>query len=150
MLTIADAPGVGKTALMVHAAHLLRRRFPDGQLFAELHGTRDRPRNPDEVLGHFLLALGVAEHSLPRRTGERVDRYRTLLADRRVLVVLDDAANERPVRPLVPSGARCACLVTSRSRLAALEGARRLDLPELDGVDSLRLPDPPGLRPSPA
>ncbi|MGW3291621.1 AfsR/SARP family transcriptional regulator [Streptomyces sp. NPDC001002] len=139
VLTVAGAPGVGKTALMVHAAHLLRRRFPDGQLFAELHGTRDRPKTPDEVLGRFLLALGVAEHSLPRRTGERVDLYRTLLADRRVLVVLDDAADERQVRPLLPSGARCACLVTSRSPLAALEGARRLDLPELDGTDSLRL-----------
>ncbi|MFJ6087938.1 AfsR/SARP family transcriptional regulator [Streptomyces sp. NPDC092369] len=139
VLTIAGAPGVGKTALMVHAAHLLRRRFPDGQLFAELHGTRDRPGNSDEVLGRFLLALGVAEASLPRRTGERVDLYRTLLADRRVLVVLDDAADERQVRPLLPSGARCACLVTSRWQLAALEGARRLDLPELEDTDSLRL-----------
>jgi DNA-binding SARP family transcriptional activator/tetratricopeptide (TPR) repeat protein len=139
LLTITGAPGVGKTALAVHAAHLLRRHFPDGQLFAELHGTRDRPREIDEVLGRFLLALGVSEHGLPRRTGERIDLYRTLLADRRVLVVLDDAADERQVRPLLPSGPRCVCLVTSRSRLAALEGARRLDLPELDDADSVRL-----------
>ena len=139
VLTITGAPGVGKTALAVHAAHLLGHRFPDGQLFAELHGTRDRPRRLDEVLGRFLLALGVSEHGLPRHSGERVDLYRTLLADRRVLVVLDDAADERQVRPLLPSGPRCVCLVTSRRRLAALEGARRLDLPELDDADSVQL-----------
>ncbi|MDN3027033.1 BTAD domain-containing putative transcriptional regulator [Streptomyces sp. S.PB5] len=139
VLTITGAPGMGKTTLAVHAAHLLRHRFPDGQLFAELHGTQGQSRKPDEVLGRFLLALGASEHSLPRRTGERVDLYRTLLADRRVLVVLDDAADERQVRPLLPSGPRCVCLVTSRSQLAALEGARRLDLPELVDADSVQL-----------
>jgi DNA-binding SARP family transcriptional activator/tetratricopeptide (TPR) repeat protein len=139
VLAVNGAAGVGKTALAVHAAHLLRARFPDGQLFAELHGTRDRPRRPHEVLGRFLSALGVAERALPRKTGERVDLYRTLLADRRLLVVLDDASDARQVRPLLPSGPHCVCLVTSRPRLAALEGARHLDLPELDDAESLQL-----------
>ncbi|MEU6960810.1 BTAD domain-containing putative transcriptional regulator [Streptomyces chrestomyceticus] len=124
---ISGMPGVGKTTLAVHAAHLVRDRFPDGQLYADLQATRT-PADPATVLGSFLRALGTPEPDLPDSTHERAAHYRALLADRRVLVVLDNAHDAAQVRPLLPSTDGSAALVTSRSRLVDLAGARFVDL----------------------
>jgi DNA-binding SARP family transcriptional activator len=125
---IAGTGGAGKSSLAVHMAHLVRDRYPDGQLYVNLRGVHAASLEPAEVLARFLRALGVPLPSIPDGTDERADLYRTLLADRRVLIVLDDAADERHVRDLLPGGSGCAVLVTSRRRLPALAGATHVDL----------------------
>ena len=122
--------GVGKSALAVLAAHQVADRFPDGQLFASLHGYADGPvpADPLDVLGRFLRALEDADRPTPATTEEAATRYRSLLARRRMLVVLDNARDSTQVRPLIPGGARCAVLITSRVPLNELDGARRLHL----------------------
>lgn len=129
---VTGAPGVGKTALAVHWAHRVRGSFPGGQLFADLHGDAHRPPVPPiRVLTRFLHALGVPAERAPADLDEASCLYRTLLADERVLVVLDNARTEEQVRPLLPGGPGCLVLVTGRARLAgavARDGARRLTL----------------------
>ncbi|SBT42968.1 ATP-binding protein [Micromonospora auratinigra] len=129
---LSGTAGVGKSTLAVHAAHLLRTDYPDGQLHVTLHGQGSRPVDPADVLAQFLRALGRPTAHLPDDLEERVRLYRSALADRRVLVLLDDAAGEEQVRPLLPGGARCAALVTSRTPLAGLVGARQLPVDVLD------------------
>jgi DNA-binding SARP family transcriptional activator len=136
---LSGKPGVGKTALAVHVAHRLRPEFPDGQLQVDLGGAERRPLAPDEVLDRFLRALGIAGAAVPAPLEERRDLYRSRLADRRVLVVLDNAADEAQVRPLLPGSPSCAVLVTSRGRLAALDGALRFDVDVLGARDTVRL-----------
>jgi tetratricopeptide (TPR) repeat protein/transcriptional regulator with XRE-family HTH domain len=131
--------GVGKTALAVHAAHTLRPRFPDGQLYVNLRGAEAQALAPAEVLGRFLRALGVDGQSLPSDLDSRSGLYRSLLADRRVLVVLDNAANEAQVRPLLPAGTGNAVLVTSRARLAGLTLADVIDLGVLPSEQAVEL-----------
>jgi DNA-binding SARP family transcriptional activator len=129
VVTVAGPAGVGKTALCVHVAHELWNEFPDGQLFADLRGiAEDNPIPPMEVLGRFLRALGVEGQALPDSFDDRVNLYRSLLAERRVLVVLDNVASVDQVSPLLPGGRRCATLVNSRVRLGAPMGAETLDL----------------------
>ncbi|MFG2824648.1 ATP-binding protein [Kitasatospora sp. NPDC048365] len=138
--------GVGKTALAVHWAHRVRSRFPDGVLFGDLagHGSSGAPREPGEVLDGFLRALGVAAELIPPRPADRSALLRTLLAERRVLLVLDNAAAPAQVRPLLPGSPGCLVLVTSRTRMAGLvarDGARRVTLgplPEEAAVEVLR------------
>jgi tetratricopeptide (TPR) repeat protein len=125
---VAGKPGIGKTTLAVHSAHRLRSEFPDGQLYVNLQGAQARPLDPSEVLARFLRALGMHGSSIPDDLEERAERYRTLLADRRMLMVLDNAAGEAQVRPLLPGSPACGVVVTSRTRLPGLEGARLLDL----------------------
>src|SRR5215471_2863131 len=120
--------GVGKTALAVHAAHLARDSFEDGQLFANLHGAGAAHREPTEVLASFLHALGVDGRAIPDGLDARVELYRARLAGRRVLVVLDDAAGEGQVRPLLPGSPSCAVLVTARAALPGLAAACRVEL----------------------
>lgn len=133
VVAIAGSAGVGKTALSVHVAHHLRHDFPDGQLFANLHGIEvDEPSAPLEVLGRFLRALGVDRTTLPSTLDERVDLFRGLLSDRRTLVVLDNAGTADQVLPLVPGGAGCAVLVNSRTRLGHAIGADDIVLDVLD------------------
>jgi hypothetical protein len=126
--------GVGKTALMVHWAHQVAHRFPDGQLFVNLRGyDPGRPMPPADALAGFLRALGVPSQDIPDGLEERAARYRSLLADRAMLIVLDNAASAEQVRPLLPAGPSCLVLVTSRDGLAgviARDGAVpvRLDL----------------------
>ncbi|MEU1729557.1 AfsR/SARP family transcriptional regulator [Streptosporangium sp. NPDC020145] len=118
---VTGTSGVGKTALAVHWAHRTRSRFPDGQLYVDLHGhSPRRPLRPIEVLGRFLRALGVPAERVPGTVEEAGAVYRSLLADRRVLVVLDNAGSVEQVRPLLPGGRRCATVVTSREHLAGL------------------------------
>lgn len=115
--------GVGKTALALHAAHLLAEHFPDGQLFIDLFGyTEGRtPREPADALAALLHALGVAPSSIPADVDARAALYRGWLAETRTLIVLDNAADESQVRPLLPGTAGSAVLITSRRRLKALD-----------------------------
>jgi tetratricopeptide (TPR) repeat protein/transcriptional regulator with XRE-family HTH domain len=125
---LAGKPGIGKTTLAVHVAHRLRDRFSDGQLYVNLQGAQPQPLEPASVLVRFLRALGLDGSSIPDDLEERAERYRMLLADRRMLVVLDNAAGEAQVRPLMPGSPTCGVLVTSRARLTGLEGVQLLDL----------------------
>ncbi len=123
--------GVGKSALALRVAHQVRGHFVDGQLFANLRGSSDAPAEPTDVLATFLRALGVDADRLPASVDDRASMYRTILAGRRVIVVLDDAAGATQVAPLLPGEAQCAVLVTARARLLVLEGAHLVDLEEL-------------------
>ncbi|MFD8722632.1 BTAD domain-containing putative transcriptional regulator [Streptomyces sp. NPDC059629] len=129
---IVGRGGTGKSALAVHTAHRLRERFPDGQLYADLRGHRVRPARPEEVLARFLVDLGVDRDCVPDDLDARTALFRSVLADTRVLVVLDGAADEAQVRPLLPGSATCGVLVTSRGRLTALPGVSRVELGELE------------------
>ncbi|HEY3502771.1 MAG TPA: BTAD domain-containing putative transcriptional regulator [Actinocatenispora sp.] len=119
---VTGTPGSGKTALAVRVAHAVRRHFPDGQLFAHLAGGSSRPRDPADVLAELLRALGMSGPTLPDGLDERAAAFRSLLADRRVLVVLDDAADPAQVRPLLPGTAGSAVLVTGRRQFPGLSG----------------------------
>jgi tetratricopeptide (TPR) repeat protein/transcriptional regulator with XRE-family HTH domain len=136
---VAGRAGVGKSALAVHVAHQLTGEVPDGQLYAGMRGAHPDRLDPDAVLGWFLRALGVDGSALPSGVDQRAALYRSLLADRRMLVVLDDAGSEAQVRPLLPGSPGCAVLVTSRARLAGLEGARLVDLELLELTQALEL-----------
>jgi DNA-binding SARP family transcriptional activator/tetratricopeptide (TPR) repeat protein len=136
---VAGAPGLGKTTLAVHAAHALRRDFPDGQLYASLHGGSEHPVPPDEVLARFLRDLGVDGARVPADAEERAAMYRTRLAERQMLIVLDDAKDAAQVRPLLPGTGSCAVIVTSRQRLSDLVGSRLIDLDVLDDAESAEL-----------
>jgi tetratricopeptide (TPR) repeat protein/transcriptional regulator with XRE-family HTH domain len=139
---VSGQAGVGKSALAVHVAHQSAADFPDGQLYANLRGAGVggvSPLGEGEVLGRFLRALGVDGNAVPSSTEERAALYRSQLAGRRVLVVLDDAASEAQVRPLLPGSPGCAVLLTSRTRLAGLEGARLLHIDTLDTGPALEL-----------
>ncbi|MEO3868753.1 BTAD domain-containing putative transcriptional regulator [Nonomuraea sp. B12E4] len=130
--------GVGKSALALRAAHEIAHLYPDGQLHVELRGTTEAPATPPEVLGRLLRELEPGA-SPPGTLEECAARYRTLLADRRKLVVLEDAAAERQVRPLLPGAPGCGVIVTSRNRLSGLAGATVLDLGLLPDQAALRL-----------
>jgi DNA-binding SARP family transcriptional activator/tetratricopeptide (TPR) repeat protein/transcriptional regulator with XRE-family HTH domain len=131
--------GVGKTTLAVHAAHQLRPLFPDGQLYVNLRGVEAQALDPAEVLGGFLRALGVDGRLLPDDVDDRARLYRSLLADRRVLVLLDNAADAAQVHPLLPGGAGNAVLVTSRNRMVELAAAEVIDLDVLPPGQAVEL-----------
>ncbi|TDD73819.1 AfsR family transcriptional regulator, partial [Actinomadura darangshiensis] len=137
--TVAGMGGVGKSTLAVHAAHLLTDAFPGGQLYAELHGDTDTPAEPAEVLDRFLRALGVSGSGVPAGLAERMSLFRSRLAGRKVLIVLDGAVGEEQVRPLLPGTPDAAVLVTSRNRLTGLEGATLLDLEVLSPPEAVEL-----------
>jgi DNA-binding SARP family transcriptional activator/tetratricopeptide (TPR) repeat protein len=139
VVVITGPGGVGKTSLALHVAHGLARRFSDGQLFADLHGGTAQPVGPAQVLERFLRGLGVPGPQIPEGLDERAEAYRNLLAGRQVLVVLDDAANERQVLPLLPGSGSAAVLVTSRGALAGLAGATRVPLGVFEAGQSLEL-----------
>ncbi|MEN3360477.1 MAG: hypothetical protein V7637_4459 [Mycobacteriales bacterium] len=135
--------GVGKSALAVRWAHRVAAEFPDGQLHVDLRGyAHAAPVRPAEALGRFLRALGVPAERVPADVAEAAALYRSLLAGRRVLVLLDNARDVETVRPLLPGAPGCLALVTSRGRLDGLvahEGARRITLDVLGGEDALHL-----------
>ncbi len=143
--TIAGPAGAGKTALALHWSHQVAAQFPDGQLFTVLQGPGPgrQPVEPASSLGALLAALGVPPERVPADVAGRAALYRTLLADRRMLVVLDDAVSAAQVRPLLPGCSGCLVLVTGRrilTDLVALEGAHPIilgSLPTPDAVDLL-------------
>ena len=143
IVAISGTAGVGKTALAVHWAHQVAEKFPDGQLYVNLRGFDPaQPVTAAEALAGFLRALGVAGRDVPPLEAESAARYRTLLAGRRMLVVLDNAHDAGQVRPLLPGGPGCLALVTSRSQLAGLaarEGAYLLTLDLLTEVEARQL-----------
>ncbi|MGW5053444.1 tetratricopeptide repeat protein [Actinokineospora sp. NPDC004072] len=140
---VSGAAGVGKTALAVHWAHRVRERFPDGQLSVDLRGyAARRPPSTHEVLVRFLHALGVPPERVPVDVDEAIGLYRTMLAGRRVLVLLDNAAAAEQVRPLLPGAAGCFVVVTSRDRLTGLtarDGAQSIPLDVLAPAESVDL-----------
>lgn len=142
LANLSGAAGVGKTALALHWAHRSSCQFPDGQLYASLQGfgsPESRTADPALVLARFIRGLGGAAQAIPDDPEERSALYRSLLHDRRVLIVLDDAASERQVRPLLPAAPGCTVLITSRIRLAALEGVQVVDLNVLEPSQALEL-----------
>jgi DNA-binding SARP family transcriptional activator/tetratricopeptide (TPR) repeat protein len=136
---IAGAGGLGKTTLAVHVAHRLRDQFPDGQLYVNLRGASDSSAAPADVLARFLRQLGVDGDEVPASEEERAGLYRTRLAGRRMLVVLDDARDAAQVRPLVPGSVSCGVLVTSRNLMPDLVGGRLVDLDVLDAAEARAL-----------
>ncbi|CAM3795634.1 hypothetical protein KIPE111705_25365 [Kibdelosporangium persicum] len=139
VVAITGKPGLGKTALAVRAGRRLVAEFPDGQLFIDLQGNGPRPRDPSEVLARFLRDLGVDGADVPTTLEERVGLFRDRTAGRRILVVLDNAATEQQVRPLIPGNSECAVLITSRRRLTGLDMRQLVDLDVLDQADALAL-----------
>jgi len=135
---VTGRDGVGKSSLAVHVAHRLAPEFPDGQLYADLHGAHGAT-GPERVLERFLRALGVVATAIPDGLDERAELYRDRLAGRQVLVCLDDAVSESQIGPLLPGTAGCAVIVTSRRRLAAVPGAVLIGLDPFDGESSLAL-----------
>lgn len=132
VVTVVGPPGVGKTAFGLRWAHRQQSRFPDGQLFVNLQGHSALPAlSPEDVLARFLRALGVAPEQVPADRDEQAAMYRTLLADRSMLVFLDNAADVDQVRPLLPGNGGCRVVITSRSKLVGLvatHGARHIGL----------------------
>jgi DNA-binding SARP family transcriptional activator/Flp pilus assembly protein TadD len=133
--------GIGKTTLAVHVAHRLADRYPDGQLFVDLHGhtAGTPPTDSAAALDVLLRAVGVPGDRLPESVEERAGLWRAELADRRMLVVLDNAASAAQVRPLLPGAAGSLVLVTSRQRLTDLDTAHTLSLDLLPAADALAL-----------
>jgi tetratricopeptide (TPR) repeat protein/transcriptional regulator with XRE-family HTH domain len=133
--------GVGKTAFAIHAAHRLASGFPDGQIFLDLraHAVGLRPLEPFDALGTLLLTVGVGAQALPHDLDARMALWRDHLSGRRMLIVLDDAAGNEQLRPLLPGAPGCLVLITSRRRLSALEDARPLTLGTLPAADAARL-----------
>ncbi|MFB9368148.1 AfsR/SARP family transcriptional regulator [Kitasatospora albolonga] len=141
---VAGAAGIGKTSLAVHWSHLAAERFPDGQLYLDLHGfgPSGTALAPEEALRALLEALGTPPEQMPRGLQARAARYRDLLAGRRMLIVLDNARDSEQVRPLLPGSPRCFTLVTSRNGLTGLvagAGAHPLLLPFMEAEEARRL-----------
>jgi tetratricopeptide (TPR) repeat protein/transcriptional regulator with XRE-family HTH domain len=141
---ISGTAGVGKTALAVHWAHQVAARFPDGQLYADMQGfcPAGAPLAPIEALRSFLDALAVPQSQRPARPQDQAGLFRTILAERAMLVVLDNARDAEQVRLLLPGSPTCLVLVTSRtelSGLAATHGARLLPVDVLSAAEAREL-----------
>ncbi|QUQ69785.1 AfsR/SARP family transcriptional regulator [Kutzneria sp. CA-103260] len=143
LVTLSGPPGVGKTALAIHVAHEVNRHFPGGQLYVNLRGyAPGPPMSTVDALTRFLRALGVPPSQIPLDVEEQITLYRSCMAGRQVLVVLDNAAAAEQVRPLLPGSPGCAVLVTSRDTLlglTALQGARPVGLDALAPDEAITL-----------
>jgi hypothetical protein len=139
VVELTGSVGMGKTSVAIHTAHTLRAHFPDGQLYAELHTREGTTIDPADVLTGFLRALGVPDNRLPGTLSELTALWRTLLAERRMLIVLDDAASSEQVWPLLPSSPGCAVILTSARSLVALPVTHTAKLDALTPEDALRL-----------
>ena len=151
---IGGMAGVGKTAFAVHAAHRLADRFPGGQIFLPLHGHTpgQQPVDPADALASLLLTIGVSAGQIPPGLEARMALWRDRLAERQLLLVLDDAASSEQVRPLLPGAGGSLVLVTSRRHLSALEDATAVSLDTLPPGEAaallVRLAARPGLGPA--
>lgn len=141
VVAVDGMAGVGKTAFAVHAAHGLADRYPDGELFLDLrgHSPTGCPVEASDALGRVLRALGIPGEQIPEETDDRAALYRSRLAGRRMLVLLDNAAAEAQVRPLLPGAAECLVLVTSRRRLVGLDATRTVSLGALPLPEAMAL-----------
>ncbi|MEU2058022.1 helix-turn-helix domain-containing protein [Streptomyces bungoensis] len=136
---ITGQPGLGKTTFAVHAAHRLAPHFPDGQFALDLHGMDPEPTTPRDALARLLGALGVADAAIPPGTDDRAGLWRSLAGERRLLLLLDNAADESQVGPLLPGSGPSLTLVTSRHALAGLESVHRTDLALLRREEAVQL-----------
>jgi DNA-binding SARP family transcriptional activator len=147
--------GVGKSALAVHVAHAVADRFADGVLYVNLRAATAglQPLRPFEALGRLLRSLGLDDAAIPSTLEEAAARYRSLTSTRNLLVVLDDALDAGQVRPLIPAGAACAVVITSRQTMASLDSTSRLQLTGLGHADAAalfaRIADPVRVRDEP-
>ncbi|MFF9348069.1 BTAD domain-containing putative transcriptional regulator [Streptomyces sp. NPDC014734] len=137
--TVTGMVGVGKSAVALRTAHRVRHRYPDGQVHLDLRGSGPEPLDPAVALAELLRLLGTPPGRIPAGLDDRVRTYRTRIADRRLLLVLDDAADERQLRPLLPVTEGCAALITSRNALYALDGVGRTPLNPLPTADAHEL-----------
>ncbi|PYC71189.1 transcriptional regulator [Micromonospora arborensis] len=132
--------GSGKTALAVHVATALAANYPDAQLYIDLHGHSERtPLTPAAAVATLLRQLGVPAERVPTNQDDRLALWRTELAGRRAVVVLDNAASADQVTPLLPNGSHCLILITSRRRLVGVDEGRPSSLPVLDTDEAIEL-----------
>lgn len=140
---LSGMAGAGKTALAVHVAHRMRKRYPDGQFFACFQGSlavrSGLPPDPYSVIGSFLRGIGFLPQQIPDDLAGRSQLFRSWCADRRVLILIDDVRTEEQVRPLLPAGPWCSVLVTSRAPLYDLAGARSIEVGTLPATDAVEL-----------
>ena len=141
IVTIAGMAGVGKTALAVEAAHRVASRYADEQIYLDLHGHSqgERPAEPGEALERVLRSLGVPARQIPPEPEDRAALYRSRLADHQALILLDNAAGEEQVVPLLPGTPGCLVLVTSRRLLTGLDHSHALSLDLLPVSDAVTL-----------
>lgn len=139
VVAISGMAGVGKTTCSLHVAHRMVDEFPDGQLYVDLRGAEPDPLDPGEVLSRFLRSVGTAGTDVPSSVDERLAMYRSFLAGRRMLVILDNAADEAQVAALLPGSPTCAVIVTSRKRLSGLAGAHHVELDMFSGDEAISL-----------
>ncbi|MFB9238838.1 helix-turn-helix domain-containing protein [Plantactinospora siamensis] len=138
LVVISGPAGIGKSALAVQTAHRLASSYPDGQLYVSLHGTTGQPLDPSDALAHLLRSLGRPDGAIPGDAGARAALMRELVVDRRLLLVLDDAAGHEQVAPLLPAGSS-AVLVTGRPPLTGLPGSTAVDLMPMGDAAALEL-----------
>ncbi|BCL17510.1 AfsR/SARP family transcriptional regulator [Micromonospora sagamiensis] len=139
IVVVSGVAGSGKTTLAVRVGHLARTHFPDGQLFLDLRGGGGEPLDPAAALGRVLASLGEEPRAVPVGLDDRAALFRARTAGRRLLIVLDNAAGETQLRPLLPAEPGCAVLVTARRRLTALPGAYHVDVGVFSGEQALDL-----------
>jgi tetratricopeptide (TPR) repeat protein len=137
--TITGQGGIGKTALAVQTAHRLSDWYPDGRLYVNLRGVGGNEVAVGDALADFLRAFGIGDELIPESLERREQLYRTLLATKRVVIVLDNAGSEDQVRPLLPGGSHCAVIVTSRSSLSTLSSSTWIHLDVLDPAQAREL-----------
>jgi NB-ARC domain-containing protein len=130
--------GVGKSALAMYVATAIAERFPDGQLYVDLRGSKLRPKKPPTILGQLLRGLGESG-ALPKNLDELTGMYRSRIFGRELLIVLDNAHDEFQLRNVLPPGSSCAAIVTSQRRISTLTNATFIDLPPLDLSAALSL-----------
>ncbi|MFI7539166.1 BTAD domain-containing putative transcriptional regulator [Streptosporangium sp. NPDC049376] len=139
VVVITGKAGAGKSCLAVHVAHRLAKVFPEGQLYRDMRGSQQQNAPVADVLGTFLRSLGIHGPAVPGSVEERIAMYRSLLADKRMLVVLEDVVSETQVMPLLPGSGGCAVIITSRARLTGLPGALQLEVDVMEEASSLAL-----------
>ena len=139
VLVVCAGGGFGKTALAVHVANRLAEQYPDGALYVDLRGVDRDPRDPADVLASWLRALGDGADAIPASLEDRAGRFRSLVRDRALLVLLDNAHDAAQIRPLIPATGRGAVIVTSRAQLAHLPAALRISLDPMTYSESLEL-----------
>lgn len=141
IVLVTGGLGSGKTAFLVHAGHRLREHYPHGQFFADLRGSSTQPADPAQLLGEMLQSLGVRRGEIPGAIEERSRLFRSLLSDRRMLLVLDDALSLAQVSPLLPGCGRSAVLIGSRTPMPELPSALPIELGELTDEEAAGLLD---------